>query len=395
MAEKLSLSEIVNLKRKSCLKELFSEARRKNCLLKRVENKNKNFVSIFATEIVKRLNERNKGFQRSFEICTLNSNTFEIFTKLNLGETNPSIYLFKVGKTQGSIALEAETKQIWRNTITKEEYLCFWNSNNVKVQLHVNLSNVLKDFSVSETWKQLQKNSGLHSIEVSELSSMKICLGNFNNRKIRTIKLYWYPTVIIPEFCLPYAKSWLGQNIPCLVGKNNRLIEANPELQWKVSYHVFENTEMQEFPMKVSLEAFYGTLNFIKSDSVLKILPRDIICHVFFEITNHIRRWLDANYQDYQELNENDCSLMMEFFFRNLLQKLQSKFVSNYFNPEIDLLRMTNLTSNQIELIIGKLKVILRGNCECCREKIKKRIANHNGISSTETKTKKLSLFKF
>ena len=57
-------------------------------------------------------------------------------------------------------------------------------------------------------------------------------------------------------------------------------------------------------------------------------------------------------YDDLSQLREEDCNYMSEFFFTDLLQKLESEFVPNHFNPEINILELTQLTPTQVSHVI-------------------------------------------
>lgn len=375
--KKFTTSSNVYFKRKDCLKELFNESRKGNCLYTKLEQKNKKLVQVVSEDVFRFMSKiKENRFQNKYHIKCTGERVFNLFCELSLAENkNPSMYLHKIGLSTTMVGLQAGSEAAWRDECTQRGDLNFLNAHAVNVLLHMKLSKALKSYAKSDTWRQRIEEIGLHSIGLEEISTLHMFFSNHLNNKRKKITIRLIPCIKIHEYCLHYAKDWFGGNISHLIARPNKMVPFDPSLQWTSSYHEHEFLTMATFPTNITLESFYGILIFMRSDSVLKSLPRDIILHVFLETTNHMSRWLEMNFERQDSMKDADHNAMMDNFFRNLRQRLESNFVPNNFNQEINQLINCDVSDHQIHSIINKLKSILRGSCECCRGSLQQNIS--------------------
>lgn len=368
----------VYYKRKACLDNLFIDSRRTNCYFQRIELKNRKIIDAVIPNIIQLINESDRRFLTAFHIRSDDVFNYEVFVELNLGYDNPSVYLFKAGKWSTKVAFEAESKDIWRKMLTYSDDvdMHFLNASALRCHFHRLLDRALTEFNYGGSHDLLSKDVHLKSVELDGVAKMIIEVSNYNGKKIKKLNIDMIPTIIIPVMCLPYVKQCYGDVIPTLVAKQSATEGEDPELLWPLSYHMQEQYALDNFPMFSLYEAFHGTLNICKNDPILKKLSREAILHIFLEIGAQTRRWIEVRYDDVQQLKEEDSNYMMEFFFTDLLQKLESSFIQNHFNPEINLIEFSSLNATTVRDLACRVKIILRGNCECCLLSMVKKISN-------------------
>lgn len=367
-------SSKVHFSRQDCLRKIFRQARKRVCLYTRKETRNSKQASKIINDIAQFVRSKDDRFLKYFTKCT-GQLTFDVFWEINLGNENPSMYLHRGGVSVAGIGVQAESKDLWRDEISKVENIDLLNAHAVNIRLHMRLSKALKMFSTSSQWQERMADVKLHSIGLEEISVVHMFFGNELNEKQREIIVRFIPTVKIHEYCNHYAKEYFGENITHLIARpNHSSTRIPPSLQWTASYHEQELITMATFPTKATTESFYALLLMVTGDDVMCILSRDMVLHVFLETIQHMGRWLEMNFGGGQTLGENDHDAIMETFFQNMRQKLECHFVGNLYSPEINLLEVNGLDFNKTVLVVNKLKAILRGNCECCRGLLKKSI---------------------
>ena len=365
-------SSNVHFKRQDCLRQIFRQSRQGVCFYSRVELRNTKLVRTILSDIARILRKKDERFGKIYTKCT-GLTTFTVFWEIKLGEEKPSMYIHRGGISVTSIGLEAESEALWRDEISKLEGVNYLNAKAVNVLLHMTMSKVLKEYSRSSQWKERMEEMNLHSIGLEEVCNLHLFFENELKSKKKELVIKLRPTIKLQEHCKPYAKQYFGENITHLIAQpKHTSTRIHPSLQWTSSYHEQELVTMTTFPTKMTIESFYGALLMITTDDVMKLLPRDLVLHVYLETVHHMNRWLEMNFGGGQRFGESDQDAMMDNFFQNLRQKLESHFVANHFNPEINLLELHGIDYNQTMLVINKLKAILRGNCECCRGSLEK-----------------------
>lgn len=395
--KKFATSSNVYFKRKDCLKEIFTEARKGTCLYTRLENKNKKLVQVITEDVFRFMSKiKENRFHNKYHIKCTGERVFDLFCELSFAENkNPSMYLHKIGLSSSMVGLQAGSEAVWRDECTQRGDMNFLNAHAVNVLLHMKLSKALKTYAKSDTWKERMDEIGLHSIGLEEISTLHLFFSNHLNNKRKKVTISMIPCIKIHDYCLHYARDWFGGNISHLVAKPSKTVSFDPSLQWTGSYHEHEFVTMATFPTNFTLDSFYGALVFMRSDTVLKTLSRDVILHVFLETTNHMSRWLEMNFEQKDSMKDADHNAMMDNFFRNLKQRLESNFVPNTFNQEINLLAHCNLDDHEVCCIINKLKSILRGSCECCRRSLQQNISKLTACGGKKSRPKTPAIEKW
>ena len=391
----MNTSSKVHFNRQDCLRQIFRQARKRVCFYTRVELRDANRAAKIINDIARFVRSKDDRFGKSFTKCSARK-FFDVFWEINLGKENPSMYLHRGGVSVAGIGLQAESKELWRDEISNVESVDFLNAHAVNIRLHMRLSKALKEFSRSSQWKERMEDVKLDAIGLEEVCVVHMFFANELNEEKRELTVRFIPTIKIEEYCKPHAKQYLGEKITHLIAQPNHSSTRIPlSLQWTASYHQQELVTVATFPAKATTESFYAVLLMVISDDVMGILSREIVLHVFLETIHHMGRWLEMNFGGGKALGEHDHDAIMESFFQNLRQKLECHFVSNHFNPEINLLEVNGLDFNKTVLVINKLKAILRGNCDCCRGLLKKSICRFRKEKSKKSGGEKLLTYGY
>jgi len=357
----------VYYKRKQCLDDLFSNSRKTNCYYSRVLQKNKKIIDSVVSKIIHLMTSADQRFSPEYYTRCESTNEYQVFVELLLGSYNPSVYLFKTSQWSMKVALEAESKKMWKKFLVPDEEMSFLNASMLRCYFHRLLSKAcVETTSNKEDMETMCKELGVQSVQVEDVAKLLIQVSNFNGKRVKTLQLNMIPTLRIPPMCSPYVQQCFGSVTPALVAMPYYADGMDPELLWPLSYHAQEQVAMDSFPMSLLQEAFQGTINICNNDPVLRLLSRETILHIFLEISMQTKRWIEVRYDDLSQLREEDCNYMSEFFFTDLLQKLESEFIPNHFNPEMNLLELSELNPTQIKDLVNRVRMILRGNCECC-----------------------------